>query len=253
MWVEVARSKKDWDEVLEMFGKEFVDSAIARRYLPDIEKRKLLMPLFVRYLYEARYSDNRAVMLSVKMHEKITNGHGIQENRSRIIGAWLSIYDFIPRKADITKMIDVDEDGTTRLLRMEKWREQNIHQIIHKAAKDFDMKAIYGARIAVHKAYRDEGILKKHTRQAQQIFYEEIKKRNGNEDKIFSYWISLEKKAISDYRVELAHLHYNFKPGLRCCEDFSSKDESGISCHFVLVEQKMIEKLRKYFPIFNKL
>nr|XP_039264135.1 uncharacterized protein LOC120339956 [Styela clava] len=253
MWLEVSQSKEDWDDVMDICGREFVDSAIARRYLPDTEKRKLLMPLFFRYLYEARYSDDRAILISVKTREDFTNAYGIQKARSRIVGAWLTIYDFIPRKSNITRMINVDEDGTTRLLKMEKWREENIHQIIQEAAKDFDMKAVYPARIVVPKAYQGQSILTNRFSQSLQLFSKEVEKRNDHRNQFFFYWINLEKKAISDFRVELAHLHYNFKPGLKCCEDSSAEDESEISCHFVLVEKRMVEKLRKYFPILNKL
>ncbi|XP_039262903.2 uncharacterized protein LOC120338944 [Styela clava] len=244
MWVEVAQRKEDWEEFFEICGREFVDSAFARRYLPDIEKRKLLMPLYFRYLYESRYSEDQGMLFLVKTkNEKI---------KTSIVAGWLAICDFSPRQADITKMVEVYKEGTDLLMKVEEWRAKNIHQVIENAAEDLNMKAIYGSRMVVVKAYAGQNILKRHSDEMLHLCSKETKKRYGNNTSFFLYWTSLENKLIGQtYRI--AHLHYNYQPGLKCSEDSSAKREIEISCHFVMADLEMVEKLRQYFSLLNKL
>nr|XP_039257674.1 uncharacterized protein LOC120334263 [Styela clava] len=251
LWLEICRSREDWDEFLEICGREFVHSSLAQRYLPNLEKRKKLIPEYFRYIYDKLYSDERAI-LSILKTDRGEDGKNLAN--AKIIIGWIFRCNFTTRPVDTSRMFEIYSKGTEILLKRDQWVVEHIHEPIKKAADNMGLLPLYPGRIAVRSEYKKTKIMTDYTHEAAFLMMKELETRNGSTKRGYLlYWVIIDtlsgaRKLMSSWGLtEVAHLHYDFKPGLKCCENPTVKEEKDVSCHFVFVQRSMASSLRSYF------
>nr|XP_039255951.1 uncharacterized protein LOC120332708 [Styela clava] len=252
--LEICTSKQEREDFYKRAGESFHQSTISLRHLPNVEKRRKFLPAYFRYLHESSLTSGKAILMALKKRENV-NGKEVW----KIVYSGIYVYDTSPTvESDSSEIMEIDREAVEEIIKRDKWHQKNIDGPLREIAKSAGSAAWLLARQATTPEYKQQKYGLNYSRIAAKIAYELGLKIHADSGKAPFKIQPFEYVAFNDTfsggfelmdkigLFPIAHLHYNFKPGLKCYhESEKGTDRSQHSCYFIMVDKNIHPKLKQ--------